>query len=237
MITFAYLIEPPFNDRDRSGKVTGCDVELARTVLAMTGHGEIAFAEAEFAQLLPGLDEGRWQMTTGLFATDERRKIAAFSRPIWALPDGLLVARGNPLGLTGYRSIARMQTCMLAVIRDQIQHRTAATFGIPPERILVFETYREAAEAVLTGQAAVYASVARAHGAFIAQGGDRPFEVVRVATDEQEPAFGCFGFERSNDAFRKVIDEALTTYLGSGEHRAMMRAFGFTDPEIDVVAS
>lgn len=236
MITFAYLIEPPFNDRDRSGKITGCDVELARTVLAMTGHGDIAFAEAEFSQLLPGLDEGRWHMTTGLFATEERRKIAAFSRPIWALPDGLLVARGNPLGLTGYRSIAERRDCTLAVIRDQLQHRTAVTFDVTSDRILICETYREAAEAVLTGHAAAYASVARAHSAFIEQAGDLPLDVVQIPADEKEPAYGCFGFGRSNDAFRNTIDEALSSYLGSGEHRAMMRAFGFTDREIDIVA-
>jgi polar amino acid transport system substrate-binding protein len=123
MIAFAYLIEPPFNYRDRDGIVTGCDVELARTVLGMIGYHDVEFVEAEFAQLLPGLGEGRWRMTTGLFATEERREIATFSRPIWALRDGLLVAQGNPFGLAGYRTVARMETCTLAVIRDQIQHR------------------------------------------------------------------------------------------------------------------
>ncbi len=62
--------------------------------------------ETEFAELLPGVAAGRWRMTTGLFATEERTKIAIFSRPIWALADGLLVRKGNPKSLTGYRAIA-----------------------------------------------------------------------------------------------------------------------------------
>ena len=82
MTEFAYLIEPPFNYRDGNGTLTGCDVELAQTVLTMIGHGDIAFIETEFSQLLEGLNEGRWRMTTGLFATDERRESVAFSRPI-----------------------------------------------------------------------------------------------------------------------------------------------------------
>lgn len=127
-MNFAYLIEPPFNYRNPDGTVTGCDVELARTILKMVGIHDLKMLETEFAQLLPGLADSRWRMTTGLFATEERRKVAAFSRPIWALPDGLLVRNGNPMRLTGYRSVATTEGCVLAVIRDQIQHRSAIAF-------------------------------------------------------------------------------------------------------------
>jgi polar amino acid transport system substrate-binding protein len=167
MIKFAYLIEAPFNYRSADGAVTGCDVELARTALGMVGIHDFEMVETEFARLLPGLAEGRWRMTTGLFATEERRRIAAFSRPIWALPDGLLVRNGNPMRLSGYRSAARTDGCVLAVIRDQIQHRSAVDFGLPGDRLLIFETYADAAQAVVEGQADAYASVARAHSGFI----------------------------------------------------------------------
>ena len=104
---FAYLIEPPFNYRELDGRVTGCDVELADTVLARLGIKPFQPIEAEFRELIPGLSTGRWRMTTGLFSTEERRRVMSFSRPIWALPDGILVAKGNPRGLDGYTSIAR----------------------------------------------------------------------------------------------------------------------------------
>lgn len=237
MIDFAYLIEPPFNYRKPDGTVTGCDVELARTVLAMVGFRDINLIETEFAHLLPGLQDSRWRMTTGLFATGERRKIAAFGRPIWALPDGLLVREGNPMALTGYRSAAQSPGCVLAVIRDQIQHRSALEFGMPQERILVFDTYADAAHAVADGRAHAYASVARAHSGFIAGSGAQNLEVVTIGVDEKEPAFGAFAFHKSDAALRQAIDDALLAYLGSSGHRAMMKEFGFTDHEIDLVAS
>ncbi|MEM9498986.1 MAG: transporter substrate-binding domain-containing protein, partial [Pseudomonadota bacterium] len=84
---FAYLIEPPFNYVDASGRVTGCDVELAKYVFSEIGIAGFEPVETEFAELLPGVRDGKWRMTTGLFGTDERRKNALFSRPIWALPD------------------------------------------------------------------------------------------------------------------------------------------------------
>lgn len=237
MADFAYLIEPPFNYRQPDGTVTGCDVELARTVLTMVGIDDVQMVETEFAQLLPGLSDGRWRMTTGLFSTEERRGIADFSRPIWALPDGFLVRRGNPLRLTGYTSVAETEDCLLAVIRDQFQHRSAVEFGVPDDRVLIFETYTEAAAAVLDGRAGAYASVARAHAGYMEQNPDLPLEIVTVGRDEKAPAFGSFAFSKSDTAFRQAIDKALLAYLGSTEHRAMMKSFGFDDSEIDLVTA
>lgn len=232
---FAYLIEPPFNFRQEDGTVTGCDVELARAVLSMVGVREFELIETEFAQLLPGAAEGRWRMTTGLFATEERRAVAAFSRPIWALPDGLLVRKGNPKRLTGYTSAARTAECSLAVIRDQLQHRSAVRFGIPDGRIMIFDTYADGARAVLEGRADAYASVARAHIGFLEQSHGLDLEVVTVPLEEKKPAFGCFAFNKSDEEFGRAIDEALREYLGSPEHRSMMKRFGFSDPEVDLV--
>jgi polar amino acid transport system substrate-binding protein len=191
MMRFAYLIEPPFNFLSREGTVTGCDIALARAALDLAGICDLEFVETEFAQLLPGLGEGRWEMTTGLFATEERRKAAAFSRPIWALSDGLLVHKGNPLGLTGYASIARGENCVVAVIRDQIQHRAAIAARIPADRILVFETYPEAARAVLDSRAQAYASVARAHIGFLEKSAHPELEAVTVSVREAQPALGA----------------------------------------------
>lgn len=234
---FAYLIEPPFNYRDDDGTVKGCDVDLARYVFAEMGIDCFEPVEAEFAELLPGLDAGRWRMTTGLFATKERERVASFSRPIWALPDGLLVAKGNPSGLSGYRSVARHAECRLGVVRDQFQHRSAVQFGIPVHRIRVFETYTEAAMAVRDGVVSAYASVARAHSGFLERRPDLDLALTMVPEDEKKPAFGSFAFARSDDTFRHAVDQILGGYLGSSTHRLTMRRYGFADTEIDRLMS
>lgn len=230
---FAYLIEPPFNYREPDGAVTGCDVELARFLLGELGE---AFepVEAEFAELLPGLGQGRWRMTTGLFATEQRKKYALFSRPIWALPDGLLVAKGNPLGLTGYHSAAT-KGIRVAAIRDQVQHRATLDFGIPDDRVLIFDTYEQAADAVVTGAADSYASVARAHTGFLAQHAELLLDVVTVPTGERPPAPGSFGFALHDTDLCQAVDAILERYIGTPEHRAMMAHFGFDDSEIDLL--
>ncbi len=232
---FAYLIEPPFNYRDDLGRVTGCDVELARHVVRALGLRGFDLIETEFAELLPGLAAGKWEMTTGLFATGERKSKAIFSRPIWALADGLLVPRGNPLELCGYKSVASADVCRLAVIRDQFQHRSAVEFGVPSERILVFEAYTEAAFAVRKGQADAYASVARAHSGFLEQNAEFKLDIVTVPASEKAPAFGSFAFALKDDAFRESFDEVLDVFLGTPEHRAMTADYGFDDADIDLI--
>lgn len=230
---FAYLIEPPFNHRDSDGIVTGSDVELARHVCAELGY---AFepVEAEFAELLPGLATGRWQMTTGLFSTEERRRIALFSKPIWALPDGFLVRRDNPRGITGYASLAG-RDIRVAVIRDQIQHHAATASGLPANNVLIFDTYDRAADAVSTGEADAYASVARAHIGHLALHPDQGLEVVTVPTAEKPAAKGAFGFAHGDTGLRRAVDDILTAFIGTPPHRAMMHRFGFTDAEIDLL--
>lgn len=232
---FADLIEPPFNYIDAAGRVTGCDVELARHVFSQLGIERFEPVEAEFAELLPGLAAGRWQMTTGLFGTEERRMLAGFSRPIWALPDGLLVRSGNPLQLSGYTSVARTNAARLAIIRDQFQHRSAMEFGVSDQRIEIFETYSEAARAVRDGRVGAYASVARAHTGFMEQNPDWKVELVVIPATEKPPAFGSFAFALDDIELRGKVGEVLSAYLGSSEHRRMAARFGFSDAEVDLV--
>ena len=230
---FAYLIEPPFNYRDPDSTITGSDVELARHVLSELRH-EFETVEAGFAELLSGLAASRWRMTTGLFATEQRRKLALFSRPIWALPDGVLVANGNPLGIAGYTTLAAT-SARVAVIRDQVQHRSAVQFGVSPGRILIFETYEQAAHAVKAGMADAYISVARAHLGYLAQNPDLDLDVVTVPISEKPPAKGSFGFALQDMALCQAADEILKAFIGSRRHRAMMETFGFTNADIDLL--
>ncbi|MDG4884981.1 transporter substrate-binding domain-containing protein [Mesorhizobium sp. WSM4884] len=229
---FAFLQEPPFCFTDASGELGGCDVKLAEKICQMLKAEDFAPVETEFAELLPGLANGGWDMTTGLFISDVRRKLVDFTRPIWSLPDGLMVVKDDPLGLEGYRSLARHPSAMLAVISDQIQHQTALQNGIPPERIRIFASQAEAAEAVARGAVQAYASVAMAHRGYIARRPDTPLEVVEVPASERQPAAGAFALAKGNAVLRHQVDRCLDDLLGSPWHRELMTGFGFGDADI-----
>jgi polar amino acid transport system substrate-binding protein len=235
---FAYLQEPPFCALDETGEAIGCDVELARHILSALGVERVDFVRTEFAELLPGLGDGRWTMTTGLFITPERARHVAFSRPIWALPDGLLVAAGNPKEIRDYGSIARDPSARIGVIRDQVQHRSALAAGIPNARAVIYATQDEAAEAVRNGAVDAYASVAMAHHGYLAhrgylaKTGDAALEVVEVGGGAQQ---GGFAFSLANDGLQEAVDDVLAAYLGSPAHRALMARYGFDGRQVDLV--
>ncbi|AZO58062.1 MAG: transporter substrate-binding domain-containing protein [Mesorhizobium sp.] len=230
---FAFLQEPPFCFTDASGKVGGCDAMLAEKIFAMSETTAFTPVETGFAELLPGLADGRWDMTTGLFISEERSKLVDFSRPIWSLPDGLMVAKGNPLDLEGYRSLAGHPSARLGVISNQIQHRTALQNGVPPERISVFTTQAQAAEAVATGMVQAYASVAMAHRGYIARRPAALADVIDVPASERLPAAGAFAVAKGNDALRRRVDDCLGDLLGSRWHRDLMAGFGFSEADVD----
>jgi polar amino acid transport system substrate-binding protein len=201
----------------------------------MAGGAAFHPVEAEFAQLLRGLHDGRWMMTTGLFVTDERRTTVAFSRPIWALHDGLLVRATNPRGIAGYGSLALDGSAVLGAIVEQVQHATALRLGVPADRIRLFRTQDEAAAAVADGRVDAYASVAAAHRGYLAKRPDAALAVVDVPVEETPPAYGAFAFARESRGLRDAIDDALGAYLGSPAHRALMARYGFTAVEVDRV--
>ena len=232
-LRFAFLEEPPFCFTGGSGEVLGCDTELARKISEVLGLPGFTPIEAEFAELLPGLTEGHWTMTTGLFVSEERRRLVDFTRPIWMLSDGLLVTKGNPRQFDGYRSIARDPNGLIGVISGQIQHETALRNGIPPERVRFFATQAEAADAVAAGVVHAYASVAMAHRGYLSRRSEAPLSVIDVPADEKQPAAGAFALAKSNAALRQLIDRCLGDLLGGAWHRKMMSGYGFSDDDID----
>ncbi|RAZ88397.1 ABC transporter substrate-binding protein [Mesorhizobium hawassense] len=230
---FAYLQESPFCFTDAAGNLGGCDAVLAEKICQMLGPEDFSSIEAEFAELLPGLAEGRWDMTTGLFISEERSKLVNFTRPIWSLPDGLMVVKGNPLELNGYSSVARHPSAVLAVISGQIQHQTALQNGVPPQRVRIFATQAEAAEAVAAGRADAYASVAMAHRGYVNARPGALLDVIDVPVSERLPAAGAFALAKGNDALRRRVHQCLGDLLGSAWHREMMGQHGFSDSDID----
>ena len=90
-VTFAYIDEPPFAAPTAEGRAVGADVELATIILQRLGVRQVETRLVTFADLLPGIVAGRWTMNTAMFITPGRSELVAFSRPIWALADGLIL--------------------------------------------------------------------------------------------------------------------------------------------------
>jgi polar amino acid transport system substrate-binding protein len=214
-VTMAILDEPPFCWLGEDGP-TGADVDVATTMLYRIGVDEVEFVQVEFAELIPGLVDGRWQLNTGLIITEERRRLVRFTRPIWTVPDGLIVSRDRRF--KSYVDIAADPTARLAVVTGQVQGDSARAAGIPEERILTFDTQQETVRAVQDGQAEAAASTAVGNRAILQR-----FSKGLVAVDLAAGADGAFS---AGEDLAERLDRALAKYLGTPEHRAVMTRYG-----------
>lgn len=232
-VTLAYLDEPPFCAPGADGKPTGCDVEAAFAVLRAIGIARIETRLVTFAELLPGVARGAWNINTPLFVTEERAALVDFSRPVWSLADGFMVKAGNPKRLTGYQSLAAHADTRLVVVAGQVQEQRALAAGIPAARILRVATQAAAVAAVLDGRADAYASVAMAHRGHLHATPDAPLAVVDLGAQGGAAAAGAYSFAKGNRELRLAFDRELGRYLGSPEHRGIMRRYGFADADVD----
>ncbi len=136
----------------------GCDIQLARVVLTMTGKTSIEFVPVAFDELLGGVSGGRWDMNVPIFVTPERERRVTFSVPVWSLSDGFVVRRGNPKSLSSYSSVGSDRTARLGLIPGQVQFDAAQAAGVPADQIVTFVAQPETASALLDGRIDAFAA-------------------------------------------------------------------------------
>ena len=236
-VTLAILDEPPFCWLAADGTALGCDVEVATTVLHRVGIRSVAIRQVTFAELIPGVVEGRWQLNTGMFITDARRRQVRFSRPIWAVADGLVV-RGADAGRFGsYRDLGLAATARLGVVVGQVQRDSARQAGVPDERLLSFATQDDAVHALQRGEVDAVASTAIGNRALLARRADPGLVAVDLRADGRPVPVGGFSLSLAETALAGRLDAGLAAFLGSPEHRAIMTRYGFTGDDIDAALS
>ncbi|GIR85831.1 MAG: hypothetical protein CM15mP85_24550 [Rhodobacterales bacterium] len=96
---------PPRQYIDDSGNLQGLHPDLGNEI-AKRLCLEPAYMNVEFAVQIPGLATKRWDMVnTGMYYKPERAQIMRMV-PYVVNALALVVERGNPMGVTGYESLA-----------------------------------------------------------------------------------------------------------------------------------
>jgi polar amino acid transport system substrate-binding protein len=216
----------------------GCDIELADEILRLMGVEIVGYQAVTFAELMPGVQHGHWDINVPLFVTGERAARIAFSSPVWALSDGFLLRAGNPKQLTSYETLATDVDARLGVITGQVQHDTARAAGVPEERIVQFIQQHEAIDALVADEIDAYASTALGNGTLAQRLGSKAIDAVshdQTAIEGLTPPQGAFSFSLANESLRSAFDKQLRMYLGSPDHRLKVGRYGLTATEIDPI--
>jgi polar amino acid transport system substrate-binding protein len=127
--------EQPYGYIDTSGRVTGAQPEVARAVLAGLGIDGLDAVRVPFAELIPRLRSGQFDMiTAGMTVTPGRCREVAFSRPDFVALPAFLVHEGNPRGIESFRDVAR-SGARLAVLEGAAEIDYARAAGVSEEQL------------------------------------------------------------------------------------------------------
>src|SRR5699024_6559274 len=92
---------------EEGGELKGAAVDIAKAVLKELDIDEVEGQLADFNQLIPGLNAGKFDIITASMAINpDRCENAAFGDPEMTYGEGLIVKKGNPMYITSYKEIA-----------------------------------------------------------------------------------------------------------------------------------
>ncbi|HTD05822.1 transporter substrate-binding domain-containing protein [Undibacterium sp.] len=231
-VRVAYIEEPPFYWTAQDHSAMGADIELASVVLRAAGATTIEYQLTSFEELLPGVQEGRWDMNVPIFVTPERAMHVAFSVPVWTLGDGFVVPHGNPKALTSYETVASKSDARLGIIPGQIQFDSAKSAGVSDSQIVLFKHQPDAVAALLAGKIDAFAATAVGNRVIADENKELEAVAHEIGKDGKAPV-GAFSFSKSNHGLLQVVNEQLREYLGSADHRTRMAKYGIAQTEID----
>jgi len=246
IIKVGFANEAPYAYLDStSSKLTGEAPEIARVILNRLGIKEIEGVLTEFGSLIPGLQAKRFDIiAAGMYILPARCKQVAFSNPTYGIGEAFLVKAGNPKGLHSYETLAVSKNATLGVVAGTVERGYARKTGVPDDRVQVYPDSPSAVEGVSAGRIDAYAGTSLTIQDIVSKVTDGALERAVPFTDpiidgKSVRGYGAFAFRQSDQAFVDAFNRELANFIGTPEHRELVKPFGFTEQELpgDVTAA
>jgi polar amino acid transport system substrate-binding protein len=233
-ITVGIANEAPYGYETPDGKLTGEAPEIAKHILGEMGIKDVEAVVTEFGSLIPGLKAGRFGMVAaGMFVTPARCKQVAFSEPTYGIGQAFLVKEGNPKNLQNYNDIKANPDTTLAVMAGAVERTYARKTGIPDGQVMVVPDTAAGTAAVQAGRADAFAltslSIRRLAKGAAGVEVTKPFGDV---AGQSVKGYGAFAFRPEDQAFLKEFNKDLAAFIGTPEHLALVKPFGFTKDDL-----
>jgi len=236
VIRIGYSIEAPYAFLAPGGEVTGESPEVARRIVERLAIPEIEWRYVKFSSLIRELEDGRIDVVaSGMFITPKRAAKVLFSEPTFHVQQALLVRKGNPRRLHSYEDAAKSPGVRVAVLAGSIEKSLLDGMGLPAQRIVIVPDAHSGRVVVASGRADGLALSSPTIRWMAMQ--DRTGRVA-IAEPFAQPAgtgkrgYGGFAFRKEDRQLRSAWNEAQRQFIGSDEHRSLIRRFGFSDREL-----
>lgn len=238
-IRVAIADERPYGYIDEEGRAQGPGPDVARYVLDKIGIDDIEWVVTSFGDLIPGLQEERFDMTAAEMAIQpDRCEKIIYSEPNTTYGEGLLVKAGNPHGLRMYSDFARRNELKVAILEGANQREYLRALKVPAEKIVTIEENEQAIEALVSGRADAYAATSLTV-AGLAEKSNKVEPALNfvdpVIGGREVRGWGAFSFNKDSVELRDAINEVLVPYKYTDDWEQTLTRYGFS--KLDVLNS
>ena len=238
-VRVGFADEAPFAYIDsKTGKLTGESPADLRYVMKKLGVPHLKGVLTNFGSLIPGLEAHRFDViAAGMYITAARAQQVLFSNPTFALDDGFVVKRNNPLNLHSYADVGKNHQARIGVVAGAQEYQYALESGVKPSQISVFLSAPTALAAIQAGRIDVYAGTALTVRRLVKLAADPNIAVAKPFTNpmingHQVLGYGAFAFRKRDTALCREVDAVLKKFVNSPEHLKLIRRFGFTRSDL-----
>lgn len=235
-VTMGFTNELPYSFA-KDGKLTGGDTVVIRKILADMGIKELAGVLTEFQSLIPGLRARRFDMNSTMYIRPARCKQILFTDPIWMVADSVLVRADRTKRFDGFDQVAADPSIKVGFLAGAAIRETMMKAGVKEAQAIPFPDQPSAMAALKTRRIDGFANTALGNQALLDAMNDP--EIVKAtpfkpATVDGKPVvgYGALGFRLEDRDFYEEFNAKLAAFVGTPEHLALVRPFGFTEVEV-----
>lgn len=233
-IRVGFANESPYSFATASGQLTGESPTVFRHIMQKLGVKEVDGVLTEWGALIPGLRAGRFDaIVASMYITPTRCKQVIFANPTYGIGEALVVKKGNPEGIDTYDDAAKKGAKIAFVAGTaEIEHGRMA--GMKRDQQVIVPDFAAAVANVKSGRTAAAAFTSLTAQDLASK--DDAIERAKPFTFEHEGKSyrgeGSFAFRPDDTALRDAVNAELARFIGTPEHLAMVKEFGFDESNL-----
>lgn len=230
-VTVGFANEKPYAYQE-DDELKGAAVDIATAVFKELGIDTVEGKLADFSQLIPGLNAGKFDViTAGMAINPDRCENAEFGAPEMMYGEGIVVQAGNPLDLHSYKDIAENPEATVSIMQGATEIEYVKTEGVSEDQIEPASDIPATFSAVSSGRVDATTGTEMSLKGALATSDSENLEF--VSDFEQPgiagvPSYGAAAFHQDSDTLREAYNEKLAELKEDGTVKELLEANGFS---------